>query len=94
MSELPLTKKSLGQHWLTDAGTLQAICDAGQVTAADTVLEVGPGTGTLTKLLVQQAKQVIAVEYDPRLAQELLARVQAQNLKIVEQDILEYDLTD
>ncbi|HUP26730.1 MAG TPA: 16S rRNA (adenine(1518)-N(6)/adenine(1519)-N(6))-dimethyltransferase RsmA [Candidatus Limnocylindrales bacterium] len=94
MTELPLAKKSLGQHWLTDTGTLQAICDAGKVTAADAVLEVGPGTGTLTKLLVQRAKQVIAVEYDPRLAQELSARVQAQNLKIVEQDILEYDLTD
>ncbi len=93
MSGLPVGKKSLGQHWLTDAKTLQAICDTGQITDVDTVLEVGPGTGTLTQLLVKRAKQVIAVEYDTKLANELCGRVYASNLSIVEQDILAYDLT-
>ncbi len=94
MSDLPLAKKSLGQHWLTDAATLQAICDAGQIKPTDTVLEIGPGTGTLTELLVTRAKQVIAVEYDAALAAQLAGRIEAINLKVVEQDILTYDLTD
>lgn len=93
MSELPLAKKSLGQHWLIDAGALQSICDAGEVTGDDTVLEIGPGTGTLTRLLVMNAKQVIAVEIDSGLAQELPKRVKASNLKVVEQNITAYDLT-
>jgi 16S rRNA (adenine1518-N6/adenine1519-N6)-dimethyltransferase len=93
MPDLPFAKKSLGQHWLTDSAALQSICGAGEITPEDTVLEIGPGTGTLTKLLVEKAKQVIAVEYDPKLAQELPSRVKAQNLQVTTQDILAYDLT-
>jgi 16S rRNA (adenine1518-N6/adenine1519-N6)-dimethyltransferase len=93
MDELPATKKNLGQHWLTDPAALQAICEAGQVAAADTVLEVGPGPGTLTTLLVQAAGQVTAVEFDRILAAELPKRVKAANLLVVQQDILSFDLT-
>lgn len=93
MPDLPFAKKSLGQHWLTDLAALQSICDAGEITPEDTVLEIGPGTGTLTELLVKKAKQVIAVEFDQKLAQELPGRVKAQNLQVTTQDILAYDLT-
>lgn len=93
MSDLPFAKKSLGQHWLTDAAALQYIIDAGDVTPDDCVLEIGPGTGTLTELLVKKARQVVAVEYDPKLARELPGRVKAQNLQVTTQDILTYDLT-
>jgi 16S rRNA (adenine1518-N6/adenine1519-N6)-dimethyltransferase len=93
MSDLPLARKVLGQHWLDDTATLQYICDAGEVNAEDTVLEIGPGTGTLTTLLVERAKKVIAVEFDPVLATELPSRVPAGNLHIVHQDILRFDLT-
>lgn len=93
MSDLPVAKKSLGQHWLSDASALQAICDAGKIAANDTILEIGPGTGTLTALLVQQAKQVIAVEFDQTLAIRLPERVRAANLRVVQQDILSFDLT-
>lgn len=93
MSELPWAKKSLGQHWLTNQSALEAICDAGQVVSDDVVLEIGPGTGTLTRLLVQRAKNVIAVEYDAALAQALPNRVPADNLNIIQQDILSLDFT-
>ncbi|HSX34085.1 MAG TPA: 16S rRNA (adenine(1518)-N(6)/adenine(1519)-N(6))-dimethyltransferase RsmA [Candidatus Saccharimonadales bacterium] len=87
------TKKSLGQHWLHDDTALQAMCDAVGVTPEDTVLEVGPGLGTLTAKLIQQAKQVVAVEFDADLARDLPKRVHADNLRVAQQDILKFDLT-
>ncbi len=92
MPEVPAAKKSLGQHWLNDAAALASICEAGNVTQDDTVLEIGPGTGTLTELLVRRAKQVVAVEFDERLAAQLARRVPAANLEVVHQDILRFDL--
>ncbi len=86
-------KKSLGQHWLHDAATLQAICDSAELSLEDTVLEIGPGLGTLTSLLVAQSKSVIAVEFDHELAVGLPKLVPASNLEIIEQDILSLDLT-
>lgn len=86
-------KKSLGQHWLHDADALAAMCDVAEVTAKDTVLEIGPGLGTLTSLLTQRAKAVIAVEFDESLAQALPGSVEADNLSTVQQDILKFDLT-
>ncbi|MEO8862815.1 MAG: 16S rRNA (adenine(1518)-N(6)/adenine(1519)-N(6))-dimethyltransferase RsmA [Candidatus Saccharimonadales bacterium] len=94
MSEdLPRARKSLGQHWLTSPAALESICSAGEVTPDDTIVEIGPGTGTLTSLLVRQAKNVIAVEYDPILAAALPERVPADNLEVVTQDILRFDFS-
>lgn len=87
----PVPNKSLGQHWLTDAASLQAMCDAAEVTKDDTILEAGPGLGTLTRLLVKQANNVIAVEFDQKLARELRGRVTADNMEIISQDILSFD---
>lgn len=89
----PYAKKSLGQHWLTDIATLEAMCDAVNVSSTDTILEIGPGLGTLTELLVAKAKQVVAVEFDKKLAEELPARVPSPNLEVISQDILSFDLT-
>jgi 16S rRNA (adenine1518-N6/adenine1519-N6)-dimethyltransferase len=91
---LPSTKKSLGQHWLRDETILDAMADAASIASSDTVLEIGPGPGTLTRKLVGRAAQVIAVEFDEVLARELPARVQAPNLQVVHQDILGFDLTN
>lgn len=93
MSE-PYAKKSLGQHWLKDHDSLMAMCDAAQLNAQDFVLEIGPGWGTLTELLVKQVKQVRAVEFDPHLATDLPNRVRATNLDVVSQDILSFDFTN
>lgn len=93
MSSIPFAKKSLGQHWLTDAESLQAICDSADLSSNDTVLEIGPGMGHLTNLLVKKVAQVIAVELDKELAEALPSQVAAPNLQIVNQDILSFDLT-
>lgn len=89
----PIPKKSLGQHWLDDPASLQAMCDAAEITAEDTVLEIGPGLGTLTELLVDRAREVVAVEFDERLARELPGRVPSASLTVKNQDILSFDYT-
>lgn len=90
---LPATKKSLGQHWLQDDFSLEAMLVAAEVGPEDTVLEIGPGPGALTEKLVENAKQVVAVEFDEALARELPIRVPAANLRVTQQDILSFDLT-
>lgn len=93
MDKLPHANKSLGQHWLTDYTCLAAMCEAVNVQDGDTVLEIGPGLGTLTELLVERADKVIAVEFDAKLALELPKRVPESNLTVIQQDILSFDLT-
>lgn len=89
----PIPKKSLGQHWLTDEVSLHTMLLAADVQPEDTVLEVGPGLGPLTALLVHAVDQVVAVEFDEKLAAELPKRVLADNLRVVRSDILRFDLT-
>lgn len=89
----PATKKSLGQHWLNDEASLEAMCQAADIQPTDTILEIGPGLGALTALLAKQAKQVIAVELDKILAANLSRRVPVQNLEVVCEDILTFDFT-
>lgn len=88
-----MTKKSLGQHWLYDDTSLEAMVAAGEVEAGDTVVEVGPGLGTLTKRLVQKAEHVIAIELDDVLAPSLEDKVAAENLMVVHEDVLRFDFT-
>ncbi len=87
-----MQKKSLGQHWLTDPQVLEAIAEYGEIEKHDTVLEIGPGLGTLTEKLLQQAGHVIAVEIDRDLAGNL-SKKQADNLMVVQGDVLKFDLT-
>lgn len=89
----PRTKKSLGQHWLDDELSLDAMLESAHVAPGDTVLEIGPGPGTLTRKLVEEVNQVIAVEFDEDLARDLPQRVPAGNLQVINQDILSFDLT-
>ncbi len=84
-------KKSLGQHWLFDDASLNAMIAAGNVEPGDTVLEVGPGLGTLTKKLCQVAEKVIAVELDDSLAASLADKIKSDNLEVVHQSILDFD---
>lgn len=86
--------KKLGQHWLNHKPSLASIVEAGEIVADDTVLEIGPGLGSLTRLLVRRAKKVVAVEFDPALAEKLGAEVRAPNLEVHHEDILEFKLTD
>ncbi len=86
-------KKSLGQHWLKDRFVLEHIADCAEITRADTVLEIGPGLGTLTSELLRRASKVTAVEFDQDLARKLPAQFPGKNLEVVVSDILAYDLS-
>lgn len=86
-------KKSLGQHWLHDPDSLEAMCHAAQVKNGDKVLEIGPGTGTLTQLLLEHGAIVHAVEADHELVPKLQAAFSSQQFQITEGSILEFDLT-
>ncbi len=90
----PTPNKSLGQHWLHDTATLRAICDEASIGPDDTILEIGPGLGTLTQQLAKRAKQVIAVEFDQDLADKLPGRITATNVTVHSQDILHFDVLE
>ena len=85
--------KSLGQHWLTDRTVLGSIADAAEIKPTDTVLEIGPGLGTLTSVLLKQADNVVAVEFDEELANKLPGQFPGTNLEIYHKDILSFDLS-
>jgi 16S rRNA (adenine1518-N6/adenine1519-N6)-dimethyltransferase len=76
VDDIQLTK-SLGQNFLHDANQVRRIVEAAQLTKQDKVLEVGPGLGPLTKLLVEQAGEVLAIEKDGRLVKVLRERFPA-----------------
>lgn len=87
------TNKSLGQHWLRDRGVLAEIAEAADINEQDTVLEIGPGLGTLTSELLRRAEKVVAVEFDPELARKLPGQFPGKNLEVRHEDILDFDLT-
>lgn len=72
MGEKFQTKKSLGQHFLNSPVVSQWMCDAAVIAPGDTVLEIGPGTGALTKELLKRGAKVIALEADHRAVSVLL----------------------
>lgn len=84
--------KSLGQHWLRDRSVLAHIADLAEVEGDDTVLEIGPGLGTLTSELLRRADAVVAVEFDAMLAKKLPAQFPGKNLTVINHDILTFDL--
>jgi 16S rRNA (adenine1518-N6/adenine1519-N6)-dimethyltransferase len=92
----PRGKKSLGQHFLANAGYCQKIAHFAQINSEDTVVEIGPGTGQLTQVLVPLAQKVVAVEFDRDLVEYLKEQflqepVTAKHLDIVHADILSFN---
>lgn len=88
---MPQAKKSLGQHFLRCEWVLTALLESGQIQDTDIVLEIGPGTGVLTRALAKHARHVIAIEKDEQLAGELrnnLRQEGIENIEIIEEDIL------
>jgi 16S rRNA (adenine1518-N6/adenine1519-N6)-dimethyltransferase len=82
-------RKRLGQHFLTDPRILESIAAAADVTPTDSVLEIGPGLGHLTRVLAVHARRVVAVELDAELAARLESELAGTpNVTIVRGDIL------
>lgn len=85
--------KRLGQNFLIDAGIVEGIVRAANITAEDRILEIGPGIGTLTQMLAQTGANITAVELDKRLPDILAHTLEAYpNVNIVQGDILKVDI--
>ncbi len=86
-------KKRFGQNFLIDSHVLDKIIQGAGITKEDTVLEIGPGIGTLTQALCEAAGEVIAVEIDQDLIPILEKTLGSyQNVRIINQDILKLNL--
>ncbi|MDO5410649.1 MAG: 16S rRNA (adenine(1518)-N(6)/adenine(1519)-N(6))-dimethyltransferase RsmA [Lachnospiraceae bacterium] len=86
-------QKKFGQNFLIDMHVLEKIMDAAGVGPEDCVLEIGPGIGTMTQMLAERARKVIAVEIDNNLIPILQDTLQSyENVKIIHNDILKLDL--
>lgn len=86
--------KKLGQNFLIDPNVVGGIVDAAEINPDDTVLEIGPGIGTLTQGLAESGCQVLAVELDVRLI-GILGKTLAgyENVRVVHGDILKIDIS-
>lgn len=80
--------RGMGQNFLTDQNALDAIVEAAELSAADLVVEVGPGLGVLTWELTRRAGLTLAVELDKRLVARLQTEFAAAPLRIVQSDVL------
>ncbi len=84
-------RKRWGQHFLTDPRILASIVEAAGVSSTDTVLEIGPGLGHLTRVLAARAGRVVAVEVDPELASKLENDfAKTPNVAIVRGNVLDH----
>ena len=85
--DIQLTK-SLGQNFLHDGNQLRRIADKADISAADKILEIGPGLGPLTELLLEKAGAVLAVELDARLVDFLRERFSDPKFELLHADAL------
>jgi len=87
-------RKRLGQHFLTDRHVLARIADALAPSATETVVEIGPGRGALTEMLVARAARVAAIELDRLLAAALRQRYDGDpRVTVIEGDVLDISLS-
>ena len=86
-------RKGLGQHFLIDEGVVENVISAAELSSDDTVVEVGPGLGLLTRELARRAGQVFAIELDSRFASILKQSLApSPRVEVIEADVLQVDL--
>ena len=86
-------QKKFGQNFLINTGVLEEIIEAAEITADDFVLEIGPGIGTMTQYLCENAREVVAVEIDKNLIPILADTLSAyDNVEVINEDILKVDI--
>ena len=87
--------KSLGQNFLIDDTVIQDIVNGAEIGKDDLVIEIGPGLGSMTALLVEKAKKVICVELDKNMIKILNDRFIAyNNIELINEDVLKLDLNN
>ncbi|MBL8012711.1 MAG: ribosomal RNA small subunit methyltransferase A [Candidatus Omnitrophica bacterium] len=91
-SKIHRAKKYLGQNFLIDPHIIERIIESCQLSKEETIIEIGPGTGALTRHLKNRVKTLIAIEKDKALAASLTKELAGSNVKIIEGDFLELDL--
>lgn len=85
--------KSLGQNFLINDEVIENTVNAANITDKDLIIEIGPGLGTLTNLLLEKSKKVIAIELDNRMVNILNERFKLySNFEIINKDVLKVDL--
>lgn len=86
-------RKRFGQHFLHDQGVLKRIVDAVDPVPGDAVIEIGPGEGALTRLLLARLERIDAIEIDRDLAAGLAAEFPPNRLNVIGADVLDFDFT-
>ncbi len=87
--------KSLGQNFLIDDSVIEDIVNGANIQSDDLVIEIGPGLGSMTALLVQKAKKVICIELDKKMIQILNDRFIAyNNIELINDDVLKINLNE
>ena len=87
--------KNLGQNFLIDDNVINTIIDKADIEKEDLIIEIGPGLGTLTSLLLEKAKKVICIELDKRMVEILKDRFKLyESFEIIQGDILKLNLKE
>ena len=87
--------KSLGQNFLIDDNVIASIVDSSNISKNDLIIEIGPGLGTLTSKLLENAGKVIAIELDKRMITILNDRFSLyENFELINEDVLKVNLKD
>jgi 16S rRNA (adenine1518-N6/adenine1519-N6)-dimethyltransferase len=87
-------RKSLGQNFLVDKNAVERLIGSCGLTKDDVVIEIGPGTGLLTREIAPKVKQLTAVETDPRFCETLTEEFRGSNVRIVHADFLKVDMSE
>ena len=85
------SKPKLGQNFLRDAQAIERIANALGDLAGETVIEIGPGRGAITRAIAARAERVVAIELDGKLAEYLRCEFPAGRVRVVQADVLEFD---
>ena len=87
-------KKSLGQHFLHNRHYLEMVADAASIERGGVVLEIGPGEGALTSVLLERGANVVALEKDARLIGLLREKFAGETFEVIEGDALLFDISN
>ena len=87
-------RKKWGQNFLVDPNVIKKIYNTIDPRTSDRIIEIGPGEGVLTKIILPEVRELLAIEIDPLLVKKLNDSDQLKKLKIINEDILRINIYD